>query len=120
MHAGRHAAAAGLGVGLGLTAALSAQQQQNVSHADPAAPTSPDDRARYEPPLPPSKARSTAEPTLREDVSLFDNSRHDVSTYIIVVNTTRSIFHKRYRYCTWVLLLSVCTRKRPAYAQKLP
>lgn len=75
-HAGRHAAAAGLGLGLGLAASLSAQQQQQgVSHADPVvAPTSPDDSARYEPPLPPTKARSTAEPTLREDVSLFDNS----------------------------------------------
>eukprot|EP00903_Cladosiphon_okamuranus_P016220 g14967.t1 len=71
-NARRHAGAAGLGLGLGLAASLSAKQQQSVSNADPVVaplpPTSPDDQPRYEPPLPPTKARSTAEPTLRQDI----------------------------------------------------
>ncbi|CAB1113275.1 unnamed protein product [Ectocarpus sp. CCAP 1310/34] len=55
-------AVVGFGVGLGLAASLSAQrQQQDAPHADSG-------NTRYEPPLPPPKARSSAEPTLREDV----------------------------------------------------
>eukprot|EP00752_Nemacystus_decipiens_P009247 g8260.t1 len=69
-HAGRHTVAAGLGLGLGLAVSVSAKQQESLSHADPVvAPTSSaDSSAPYEPPLPPTKARSSAEPTLREDI----------------------------------------------------
>ncbi|CAM9751399.1 unnamed protein product [Scytosiphon promiscuus] len=71
LRAGRNnPAAAGLGVGLGLAASLSERrQQESPSHAKSVSDATPDaQRTRYEPPLPPPKARSTSEPTLREDV----------------------------------------------------
>lgn len=74
LQVGRHTpAAVGLGVGVGLAASLFAQrQQEGATHAKSVSDDTPDSpRTRYEPPLPPPKARSTSEPTLREDVRFF-------------------------------------------------
>ncbi|CAM9263019.1 unnamed protein product [Pylaiella littoralis] len=72
LRAGQRNASAvvGLGIGLGLATSLSARRQQQATtpaHADSIASTPPSG-TRYEPPLPPTKARSIEEPTLREDV----------------------------------------------------
>lgn len=74
LRAGQRNASAvvGLGIGLGLATSLSARRQQQATtpaHADSIASTPPGG-TRYEPPLPPTKARSIEEPTLREDVSM--------------------------------------------------
>lgn len=81
VHSGRRnaSAAVGLGLGLGLATSLSAQRQEQPTtpaHADSIAASTPPSSTRYEPPLPPTKARSIEEPTLREDVSLSYNNWH--------------------------------------------
>jgi len=67
VHTRRNAYAVGLGVGLSLAASLAAQQQSVVSRADAGAGSSSSDAASDLEQG--TKARSAAEPTLREHVS---------------------------------------------------